>query len=82
MKDIQEIVNEFCEIVPSQIGVLDDITGEYRIIKEGDLYLPKHFHSSIIFIIAGGIRDCLFEEKSCIGNENFGIREKNYKRRD
>ena len=45
--DIQELLNGSSDLFPSDIGEIEDITKDYKIIKNGQLYSATEIHTDL-----------------------------------
>ncbi len=46
-KEVQEILNESCDLFPSDIGEMDDMTEDYTLIKDGyQCPAPQYYNKS------------------------------------
>lgn len=46
-QDIQELLDESSELFPSDIGEIDDISNDYKIIKNGHIYSVANIHKKL-----------------------------------
>lgn len=46
-QDIQELLNGSSDLFPSDIGEIEDITKDYKIIKNGQLYSATEIHTDL-----------------------------------
>ena len=52
-QDIQELLNGSSDLFPSDIGEIEDITKDYKIIKNGQLYSATEIHTDLSNIYYG-----------------------------
>ncbi len=47
IQDIQELLNDSSDLSPSDIGEIEEITKDYKIIKNGQLYSVAEIHTDL-----------------------------------